>query len=126
VLRALVEELVGGAAPTESELESRVLDLLEAEGLPRPDTQPRTRAGGGRWRLDFLYRRERVVIEADGYASHSTAEMFERDRARNNALAASGYVVLHWTWAALCDRPEALVHQLRCLLAARGASFPLR
>ena len=113
VLRPLVAAIRGGEAPTESELERRVLDFLDAEGFPRPTTQARVFAGDKLRRLDFRFPGTKVVIEADGYASHSSAASFEKDRDRNDALVAHGYRVFHWTWAALRDRPEQLAARLQ-------------
>ena len=58
-----------------------------------------------------------MVIECDGYATHSDASSFESDRARNNRLTAHGYRVLHWTWSGIHDRPEELVLDLAHTLA---------
>ncbi len=119
-LRELFSGYRGGDGLSESELESRVLELFEAEGLPRPQRQRAVVAGGRLRRLDFLVPGTPVVVEADGHASHSSPAAFEKDRERNNALVARGFVVLHWTWAALHDRPEELVVQLRRMLGQRS------
>jgi very-short-patch-repair endonuclease len=122
VFRSLVEAVAGGEPVTESELESLVLDLIDAEGLPRPTKQQRLKCAGRGVRLDFVYPAQKVVIEADGRAWHTGAAQFERDKARDNALAIDGYLVLHWTWAAVRDRPRELAAQLRTALAARSAA----
>lgn len=115
-LRRLVAALQGAGGPTESALEDKVLDLLDAEGLPRPVSQHAVYAGGRLRRLDFKFANSRVVIEADGYAYHSSPAAFERDRERLNALRVRGFVVLQWTWRALLERPDELVAQLRHVL----------
>ena len=111
VLRALVDEYLGGAAPTESELEARVVELLESVGVAALRQQA-IKVGGRLRRMDFRVLGTPVVIEADGYAYHSNLRAFESDRARNNQLTARGFRVLHWTWAAVRDRPEELVAEL--------------
>jgi very-short-patch-repair endonuclease/predicted transcriptional regulator of viral defense system len=113
LLRELTEAFLGGEGPAESELESRVLDLLEEEGLPRPQKQRSLRLQGRLRRVDFSFPGTRVLLEADGYAWHSTPEAFEKDRARVSALTARGYRVLHWTWRGLTERPDELVEELR-------------
>jgi very-short-patch-repair endonuclease len=115
-LRELVRLYQGGDGPTESELESRVLEVIDAAGLPLPRCQRAVRAGGRVRRLDFLFDVRKVVIEADGDAHHASPESFERDRQRSNSLTAQGYLVLHWTWRALHERPEALLAELRAAL----------
>ncbi len=112
LLRSMLRAFEGGDGPTESELEARVMELIDAEGLPRPRRQPSLRVAG-RWRrLDFLFPGTNVVIEADGFAWHANPISFEKDRERANALAARGFVILHWTWQALCDRRATLIFEL--------------
>lgn len=117
VLRALVERRAGLGGVPESALEARVLALLDDNGLPRPVLQQQVKAHGRRYRLDFRFEGAPVVIEADGYAWHSTVRAFEADRRRVNALTARGLRVLRWTWAALEERPEELLDELRWVLA---------
>ena len=113
MLRALVDEQLGGTTPTESELEARVVELLASAGFPQTVRQQTIHVGGRVRRMDFHVRGTPVVIEADGYAYHSSLRTFESDRARNNELTARGLRVLHWTWAAVRDRPEELLGELR-------------
>lgn len=114
-LSKLLGEYLGGDGPTESELEAQVQELLEAEGFPRANRQQAQLVA--RRRLDFTFPGTKVVIEADGYAWHSSPIAFERDRARISALAARGFRVLQWTWAALHERPGELIRDLRLALA---------
>ncbi len=111
-LRRLLRQYQGGDGPSESELEARVLELFEAAGLPRPLRQRRVMVGNRVRRLDFTVPGTPIVVEADGYAHHSSPTAFEEDRVRNNALTARGYRVLHWTWAAVHARPDELVTEL--------------
>ena len=113
MLRALVDEQLGGTTPTESELEARVVELLASAGFPQTVRQQTIHVGGRVRRMNFHVRGTPVVIEADGYAYHSSLRTFESDRARNNELTARGLRVLHWTWAAVRDRPEELLGELR-------------
>ena len=112
LLRSLLRALEGGDGPTESELEARVMELIDTEELPRPLRQSSLRVAG-RWRrLDFRFPGTNVVIEADGFAWHANPISFEKDRERANALAARGFVVLHWTWQALNERRTTLISEL--------------
>lgn len=112
----------GGEGVTESELEARVLDLLGESGMPMPELQKKVQVKGKRYRLDFRFPGTPVVLEADGYAWHSTAHAFEADRRRINALTARGFRVLQWTWEAMNDRPEQLLDELEVLLHRRQAA----
>ena len=119
-LRDMVRLLVGGEAPAESELESRVAEVLEAAGFPRPVRQQVVRVRGGVRRMDFLIPGTRIVIEAEGYAYHSGFDTYEPDRRRRRAIGVRGYVVLPWTWAAVRDEPDVLVAELHQALASQG------
>jgi very-short-patch-repair endonuclease len=55
--------------------------------------------------VDVALVEERVAIEIDGWAFHSDVDRFQRDRTRQNALIAAGWVVLRFTWADLTQRP---------------------
>lgn len=120
LLRSLVREYEGGDGPTESELELRVYELLDSEGLPRPMKQRPVMAGGRLRRLDFFFPSTPIVLEADGFAWHATLDAFERERARHNALTMKGLVVIRWTWRAISDEPEKCAAQLRALLSLYG------
>ncbi|MFO0594415.1 MAG: DUF559 domain-containing protein [Myxococcaceae bacterium] len=116
IFRSVVEELSGQVGPTESELEELALRVLERNDMPMPRVQKPVASGGRKRRVDLLFKDEKVIVEADGYAFHSGVEAFEDDRARRNALVRQGYTVLQWTWRALRDTPEELIAQLRALL----------
>ena len=68
-------------AMTRSEAEARFLALVRAAGLPEPETNVRV-AG---YEVDFLWREQRLVVEVDGFAFHSSREAFERDRRKDAA-----------------------------------------
>ncbi|MEK9501270.1 type IV toxin-antitoxin system AbiEi family antitoxin domain-containing protein [Gaopeijia maritima] len=114
-LRALAE-LEGGPALTRSEAEARFLELLRGSGLPPPRANHRL----GRWECDFLWSRERVVVEIDGFEFHSGPQRFERDRAKDNWLLSKGFLVLRFTWRQANDRPLPTVVALARTLARRS------
>lgn len=116
-VRSLLQEFQGAGGPTESELEREALDLIELAGLPTPKVQWAVIVGSKRRRLDLLFKG--VVVEMDGYASHSGIDRFEDDRVRNNSLTAGGLRVLHWTWRAVHDRPDELIAELYAALNLR-------
>lgn len=117
VLRELLQELEGGDGPTESQLEDAVVEALIWAGLPRPRRQLAAVVDGRVRRLDFQFEGTPVVLEADGFAWHSTLRAFDEDRARHNALTSRGFILIRWTWAALQQHPERLTGQLREVLA---------
>ena len=116
-IRQVLREFSGEGGPTESELERRALDLIEAAGLPRPKVQWAIVAGRKQRRLDLFFVTEGVVVEADGYAWHSGVDTFEDDRRRSNSLTVANLRVLHWTWQALHDQPKKLINKLLITLS---------
>jgi very-short-patch-repair endonuclease len=65
-------------------------------------------------RADFLWRRQRLIIETDGHATH---QAFERDRRRDQRLAVAGYRVVRFTWRQISHEPTRVASALRRLLA---------
>ncbi len=104
-------------ALTRSEAERRLLELIRAARLPPPTTNAKV----GGHEVDFLWREQRLVVEVDGYAFHSSRHSFERDRRRDRALQAQGYRVLRITWRELTHEPEALIAELAVALLRRPA-----
>jgi hypothetical protein len=58
---------------TRSEAERRLLELMRAARLPEPETNVRVVGH----EVDLLWRAERLVVEVDGYAFHSSRGAFE-------------------------------------------------
>jgi very-short-patch-repair endonuclease len=109
-----------GTQPTRSRLERAMLRLAERAGLPRPATNVRV----GPYLVDFLWPRQRVIVETDGWAAHGHRAAFEADRARDAALQALGYVVVRFTWRQLTDEPALVAARLAATLAAREPGAP--
>jgi very-short-patch-repair endonuclease len=115
VLRHVLD-LEGGPAFTRSRAERRLLKLVRAADLPTPETNARLHG----YEVDFLWRDQRLVVEFDSFRFHSPRARFERDRARDAALAAAGYTVIRVTWRQLVDTPELVVARIAGALALRG------
>jgi very-short-patch-repair endonuclease len=109
---ALKRALHTEPALTRSEAERKLLDLVRAARLPRPETNVQV-AG---YEVDFLWRDHRLVVEVDGFAFHATRTASERDRTRDATLQAAGYRVVRLTWRQLTDEPHAVVARLASLL----------
>jgi very-short-patch-repair endonuclease len=111
-LRAAADAVAGRDDVTRSEAERRLLGLIRDARLPPPQTNARV----GRYEVDALWRRERLVAEVDGFAFHGHRGAFERDRRRDADLAAGGFRVIRVTWRQLTDEPEAVVARLAAAL----------
>jgi very-short-patch-repair endonuclease len=114
-LRSLLERARAGGM-TRSEAERRMLGLVRTAALPVPSVNARV----GRFEVDFLWPDQKVIVEVDGYAFHAGKRSFERDRQRDAALVARGYVVLRVTWRQLATRRDAVIAQIAAALAMRS------
>jgi very-short-patch-repair endonuclease len=106
---------------TRSTLEERFASLVEAASLPRPKLNAAVSVRGRFFEADCLWERQRLIVELDGRAAHGTESAFEKDRERDRLLLADGWRVVHLTWHQLEDEANAIVEDLRQLLA-RGST----
>jgi very-short-patch-repair endonuclease len=112
--RLLAAEAEPGFSRKEAEL--RILRLIRAAALPRPQRNARI----GRWEVDLLWPEARLVVEVDSYAFHSSRRAFERDRRKQTELQGLGFEVLRFTWRQITRQPEWVVAQIAARLAARA------
>jgi very-short-patch-repair endonuclease len=68
------------------------------------------------YEVDLLWPDQRLIVEVDGFAYHAGRRAFERDRARDARLTASGYRVLRVTYRQIVEEPLALVAPLSACL----------
>jgi very-short-patch-repair endonuclease len=99
-----------------SPLEARVRRVLVEAGLPHPQCNVELRLDGHRLEVDLLWEEQRLVIETDGEETHGTRAAFQRDRWRDQVLAAAGYRVSRLTWRQIADEPDAIVTRIRRML----------
>jgi very-short-patch-repair endonuclease len=111
-LLRLILDQAGGPRLARSEAEEELLRLIRAGRLALPRTNARV---AGR-EVDFLWQQERLVVEVDGYAWHSSRNRFENDRDRDAALAAAGFTVLRVTWRRIADEPLVVVARIAFML----------
>jgi hypothetical protein len=113
VRRVLTEHYIG-KTPTWSENEEALLAITRPLGIPDPDTNQFIvlADGGPQIRVDFVWRAQRVVLEADSHKWHGTRQRFELDRTRDQRLTAAGWKVIRTTWRQMKLRP----HELRPIL----------
>jgi very-short-patch-repair endonuclease len=111
---ALKEATQADAGFTRSKAERLMLRLIQRAELPRP--QANTHVEGHE--VDLVWPSQRLIVEFDGYATHSLRRSFEQDRRRDQHLVARGWRVIRVTWRQLNDQPEAVVATLATALAA--------
>ena len=81
--------------------EARVLRMVRAAGLPRPETNHRVHVGGRDRYLDLAWPAEKVAVEFDGFVPHSTRRVFDDDRVRQNDLVDDDWLLFRLTKTAL-------------------------
>jgi very-short-patch-repair endonuclease len=101
-------------ACTESELETRFVQLVRRAGLP----DPRRQQTGDGYRIDFTWPGRRLAVELDGLGFHDGRLRQQHDRTRQNRVVIAGWRILRFTWDDVTRRPEAVVAALRRTLAA--------
>lgn len=113
-MRKVLEDRGGSPDGDPSELEHRLIDLIEGAGLPTPDREfeaPWLAHTNGR--VDFAYHDHRLVIEGDSRRWHMLADAFLADRERDNRAQLAGWRVLRFTWWDVEQRPEYVVLMIR-------------
>jgi very-short-patch-repair endonuclease len=88
--KAIAEHVALGLSATDSMLEDAFLRLLRDAGLPRPAINAYVEG----FRVDAVWRAQRIAVELDGWAWHHTRDAFEADRERDAALTATGWRVV--------------------------------
>lgn len=94
---------------TRSELERLFLRLCHRHQLPPPEVNVRV----GRFTVDFLWRDAGLIVETDGFRSHSGREAFEGDRVRDLELRRQGYEVLRLSFRQVTTESPRVASVLR-------------
>jgi very-short-patch-repair endonuclease len=99
--------------------EAKVLRAIRAAGLPSPKVNHRLRVGGRVRYLDFAWPEAKVALEFDGFVPHSTRQVFDDDRARQNDLVADGWTVFRITKSSLDADPALVLAPIAAAIARR-------
>ena len=113
-LRAVIAD---GPAPTRSDLEDLLLDLLDTAKIERPEINAPLRFGNETITPDYLWRAQRVAIEADSVTWHDHKLTREHDADKQARLEAAGLRVLRITWRQITRSPQQTVARIRAALA---------
>jgi very-short-patch-repair endonuclease len=108
-LRRVAERLSPRARDARSPLEVDFLALCREWGLPEP--QVNVLVAG--LLVDFVWPRQRVAVETDGFRFHSDRLAFERDRRRSAILTAVGYEVHRVTYELLQSDLDLILGNIR-------------
>jgi len=116
LLREALRDIGDGAQST---FEVRyVRDVERAHRLPKGRLQQPT--GNGRRHHDVGYDEEKVLIELDGLAFHSTPRARITDGRRDRSTVMDGWATLRAYWPDVVDTPCALTKDVGALLSSRG------
>jgi hypothetical protein len=107
--------LLRPGGPTDSGWEDDFPAFCKRFDLP----EPLMAAKIGRYTVDALFVKERVIIELDGYRYHSDPATFRSDRVRDRDHLADGYVTVRITWDRIHETAIHEAAQLHRILAGR-------
>ncbi len=122
---ANLDRVLTTAAPTRTELEDVVYDLIVDSGFARPDVNRPLLIAGRRVVPDFRWPEHRLVVEADSRAWHDNPIARNDDAERQALLEASGDRLIRVTWDQAVARPgqNRGAHTRRgCAAQPRGGS----
>jgi very-short-patch-repair endonuclease len=97
-----------------SEAERLLVKLLRDNGI----TGWKANYPVGGYKVDVGFPKQKVAIETDGWAFHSSQEDFQKDRERQNKIALLGWKVLRFTWLDLTDYPQRVMAEIRRAITA--------
>lgn len=101
-----LRRVLATAAPTRSENENLVLQLIHEAGLPRPLVNPSLE--GTSYIPDFLWPEHRLVLEADSKRFHGNMIARADDATRQLVLEELGLRVIRTTWVEATTHPAVL------------------
>jgi very-short-patch-repair endonuclease len=102
---------------TRSRAERAFLKLIRDARLPAPETNQKL----GRYEPDFMWRRERVIVELDSYQFHGGPTDFHNDRDKDLVYRDAGFDVLRPTRNHVVHQPaRVLVSVVRALERSRN------
>jgi predicted transcriptional regulator of viral defense system len=111
-LRAALARHLPELALTASPLEDEFLFLCESAGFPLPGVN---RWVGG-YKVDALWREQRLIVELDGRSAHGSESRTLIDRERDVRLRSLGFEVRRYTWHQVTQNARAVVTDLRPVL----------
>jgi very-short-patch-repair endonuclease len=113
LLRDLIDLHQPDAEGARSHLERLFLKAIRRARLPKPEVNVQI-AGAER---DFVWPEQRLVVEVDGYAYHSSRAAKQRDHRRDRALTSLGWRPVRFTYEDVTFDPDKVGRETAKLLA---------
>ena len=110
--KVLRDAVVSGAAPTRSDAESDVLDVVLEAGFAHPDVNRPLLMSGRRLVPDLRWPAQRLILEIDSTAWHDDPLARADDRERQALLEAHGETVMRVHWLEAVLGPAKLMREL--------------
>jgi hypothetical protein len=104
----------------ESPLESAARVVFAEAGLDPPELQVTIHGEQGQQfaaRVDFLWRAQKVIAEADRLVKYNDRDDLLNERERDHQLREAGYIAVHFTWREIFQTPELVIARIRTALA---------
>lgn len=121
VLRRALDRRPPGAPCTESDGETRLLQICRAGGLPAPVRQ-HVVVLGRRHRLDAAWPPWFVGVEVDGAATHGP-DRLDADLHRQHRIVLGRWTLLRFTWVDTAHRQAYVLATVRAALELAGARW---
>lgn len=109
---------------TDSVLESCLRVFLRDWGFDPPETQVTIHGENANFTVDFFFREQNTVVEADGDLKYTQQKAYLNRLARDEALHAAGCKVVHVSWSDAFKEPQFTASRIRKALAAPGPFLP--
>ena len=93
-------------------VEVEFLLLCERAGIPIPEVNVYVEG----FKVDCLWRTDRVIVELDSRLAHGRTAAVERDRHRDLVLRRAGFDVRRYTWRQVTGEPASVIADLRTAL----------
>ena len=73
-------------------------------------------------KFDVVFAALRLIVEVDGFATHTKRDRFTSDRTRQNAIEVRGWRILRFTWDHVANQPDYVIASVRQMIAAIQAT----
>jgi very-short-patch-repair endonuclease len=111
-LRRVLDQRPEGAPPTESDPETRFMQIARRMGLPEPRRQYVVILRGRKYRLDFAWPGMRMAVEIDSISAHGP-DRLDADLHRQNQIQLDGWLIVRFTRQKVVHDPRGVERDLR-------------